>query len=46
MQDIRVRLSTLWVFMLLNYLPCDVMGLYDPTLSGDLSRAPFWRPRC
>ncbi len=38
MQDIRVRLSTLWVFMLLNYLYCDVMGLYDPTLSGGLSR--------
>ncbi len=38
MRDIRVRLSTLWVFMLLNYLYCDVMGLYDPTLSGDLSR--------
>ena len=38
MQDIRVRLSTLWVFMLLNYLYCDVMGLYDPTLSGGLGR--------
>jgi hypothetical protein len=24
--------------MLLNYLYCDVMGLYDPTLSGSLSR--------
>jgi phosphoglycerol transferase MdoB-like AlkP superfamily enzyme len=34
----RVRLSTLWVFMLLNYLYCDVMGLYDPTVSADLSR--------
>jgi hypothetical protein len=38
MQDIRVRLSTLWVFMLLNYLYCDVMGLYDSTLSGGLGR--------
>ena len=38
MQDVKVRLSTLWVFMLLNYLYCDVMGLYDSTLSGGLSR--------
>ena len=38
MQDIRVRLSTLWVFMLLNYLYCDVMTGFDPTVPRDLSR--------
>jgi len=38
MQDIRVRLSTLWVFMLLNYLYCDVLTLFDPTVPRDLSR--------
>jgi hypothetical protein len=38
MQDIRVRLSTLWVFMLFNYLYCDVLGLFDPTLPKDLTR--------
>jgi len=37
-QDIRVRLSTLWVFMLLNYLYCDVMTGFDPTVPRDLSR--------
>jgi hypothetical protein len=38
MQDIRSRLSTLWVFMLLNYLYCDIMTSFDPTLSHDLGR--------
>ena len=38
MQDVRVRLSTLWVFMLLNYLYCDVMTGFDPTVPRDLSR--------
>jgi hypothetical protein len=38
MQDIRVRLSTLWVFMLLNYLYCDVLGLFDPTLPKNLTQ--------
>jgi phosphoglycerol transferase MdoB-like AlkP superfamily enzyme len=38
MQDIRVRLSTLWVFMLFNFLYCDVMAVFDPTLPKDLTR--------
>jgi hypothetical protein len=38
MQDIRVRLSTLWVFMLLNYLYCDVLGLFDPGLPKNLNQ--------
>jgi threonine/homoserine/homoserine lactone efflux protein len=38
MQDVKVRLSTLWVFMLLNYLYCDVMGLYDSGLSSRLTQ--------
>jgi hypothetical protein len=38
MRDIRVRLSTLWVFMLLNYLYCDVLGLFDPTLPKNLTQ--------
>ncbi len=29
MEDMRVRLSTLWIFALLNYLYCDVMSLMD-----------------
>jgi hypothetical protein len=37
MSDIKVRLSTLWVFMLLNYLYCDVVGLYDRTFTTNLS---------
>lgn len=38
MQDVRVRLSTLWVFMLLNYLYCDVMTAFDPTLPKNLTQ--------
>jgi hypothetical protein len=38
MQDLKVRLSTLWVFMLLNYLYCDVLTGFDPTVPRDLSR--------
>jgi hypothetical protein len=38
MHDIRVRLSTLWVFMLLNYLYCDVLGLFDPGLPKNLTQ--------
>ena len=37
-QNIRVLLSTLWVFMLFNYLYCDVMTLFDPSVTADLSR--------
>ncbi len=30
MEDMRVRLSTLWVFAMFNYLYADVMSLMDP----------------
>ena len=35
MQDAKVRLSTLWVFMLFNFLYADVMGLFDPGIPKD-----------
>ena len=38
MHDLRVRLSTLWVFMLFNYLYCDVMTAFDPLVTGGLGR--------
>jgi hypothetical protein len=38
MHDVKVRLSTLWVFMLFNYLYCDVLTGFDPTVPRDLSR--------
>jgi hypothetical protein len=38
MRDVKVRLSTLWVFMLFNYLYCDVLTGFDPTVPRDLSR--------
>ena len=38
MQDIKVRLSTLWVFMLFNFLYADVMGLFDPGLSSPMTQ--------
>jgi hypothetical protein len=38
MHDIRVRLSTLWVFMLFNFLYADVMGLFDPGMSSPMTQ--------
>lgn len=38
MQDVKVRLSTLWVFMLFNFLYADVMGLFDPGLSSSMTQ--------
>jgi hypothetical protein len=36
--DMRVRLSTMWIFALLNYLYADVLGLHDSAvLQGLLS---------
>lgn len=36
--DTRVLLSTLWIFVILNYLYCDLIGLMDANfLSGYLS---------
>ena len=31
-KDRKVILSTLWIFVLLNYLYCDYVGLIDPNL--------------
>ena len=28
--DMKMKLSTLWIFAILNYLYCDVLGLTDP----------------
>ena len=36
MKDMRVALPMLWVFMLLNYLYCDVLSLFDPTTLKDV----------
>ena len=38
MRDVRVWLSTLWVFMLLNYLYCDVMSGFDPAVPRNMSQ--------
>ena len=38
MRDVRVWLSTLWVFMLLNYLYCDVMAGFDPAVPRNMSQ--------
>jgi hypothetical protein len=32
MKDMRIALPTLWVFMMLNYLYCDVISLFDPAV--------------
>ena len=32
MREMKVRLSTLWIFVMFNYLYCDVVGLMDPAL--------------
>ena len=32
MHDMKVKLSTLWIFAALNYLYCDVVSLMDPGL--------------
>lgn len=36
MEDIKVKLSTLWVFVTFNYLYCDVLGLFDPVMLKEL----------
>jgi hypothetical protein len=35
-KDMRVALPALWVFMVLNYLYCDVLSLFDPATVRDL----------
>lgn len=32
MADMKAKLSTLWIFVVLNYLYADVMGLMDPAM--------------
>ena len=34
--DRKVLLSTIWIFAVLNYLYCDVLGLMDPTFLKQL----------
>lgn len=36
MRDMKVALPLLWVFMLLNYLYCDVLSLLDPANLKDV----------
>ena len=36
MKDMRVALPTLWVFMVLNYLYCDLLSLMDPASLKDV----------
>ena len=36
MKDMKVALPLLWVFMLLNYLYCDVLSLTDPANLKDV----------
>jgi hypothetical protein len=37
MEDVKVRLSTIWVFVLFNYLWCDVLGLFAAATPDRLS---------
>ena len=44
--DIKILLSTLWIFVTLNYLYCDIMGLMDSILlkqylSGTVNGMPL-----
>jgi len=32
MENTKIKLSTLWIFVMFNYLYCDVMTLMDPVL--------------
>ncbi len=34
--DMKVKLSTLWIFVMFNYLYCDVLGLMDPVLLNQI----------
>lgn len=36
MKDMRVALPALWIFMVLNYLYCDVVALMDPPLAREV----------
>ena len=36
MKDMRVALPALWIFMMFNYLYCDVISLFDPSVLRDV----------
>ncbi len=36
MEDMKVKLSTLWMFAMFNYIYCDIMGLMDPVLLNQI----------
>jgi len=36
MKDMKVRLQTLWIFVMFNYLYADVLGLHDPAVLKEL----------
>jgi hypothetical protein len=40
MQDVKVRLSMLWVFLMFNYLYADVMALFDSSVARDTMTVP------
>jgi hypothetical protein len=35
-KDMRVALPALWIFMMFNYLYCDVLSLFDPAVLRDV----------
>jgi hypothetical protein len=36
MEDVRVKLSTLWIFVMFNYLYADIVTLMDPVILKEL----------
>ena len=38
--DMKSKLSILWIFATLNYLYCDVIGLFDPELAPPIEFTP------
>jgi hypothetical protein len=36
MKDMKVRLQTLWIFVMFNYLYADVLGLHDPAVLKEI----------
>jgi hypothetical protein len=36
MEDMKIKFQTLWIFVMFNYLYCDVLGLHDPTVLKEL----------
>ena len=42
--DMKVKLSTLWIFVALNYLYCGVASLVDPELAPAVPERQRRRP--